>query len=562
MEHLSPGVSLSVVQAERADRIARPERSEALWLKPFPGLGDVLLTLAVAYGVTESGVRVGVRPEQYAGGSVYDVSDLPHLPLLGSPEEGARCLSLSQTPAYNWQEDPAILDRCLDFCRAWHVSTPRTACLLPVPSPMAGPYTVICASAHSRMDAKRLLPDQVQEACEAALSLGSVPVLVGDKPEQVPAGAVSLAGETSIRELCGLVCHAEAVFSTDSGPLHLAAAYQVPVVGVFPQVHLSRSTLADYCGVWLCGRKEAAEVPPDSIGAAVRAVLLAARQPWQVIGSGAWPCGLEGDARRIHRAMGLGYWPEHPAVREWLPGHRAPSENEVVVSAHALPADLRDLPRSGRHYICRTAGTLARLRAARIPCLYAPIPTAEVQPDPLPERPLTVCWHGMVQERKSLDRLLAAWPKVRSGIPGSRLLLVGSERRPPLWCYGEGVEVRYRDVWSEEALCAELKDADLFCYPDSGNKEQSGASAYALAFGRPVVVSRSSAHDQVRAWGVTEGSDLAGTICRLLADRAAYRGAAQRALQGASYRTPALVGRTYRAALVRQLLTAQGLPTL
>ncbi len=45
--------------------------------------------------------------------------------------------------------------------------------------------------------------------------------------------SVSLAGETSLRELACLYRHATLVISTDSGPMHIAAAVGTPVVGLF-----------------------------------------------------------------------------------------------------------------------------------------------------------------------------------------------------------------------------------------------------------------------------------------------------------------------------------------
>lgn len=45
--------------------------------------------------------------------------------------------------------------------------------------------------------------------------------------------AVSLAGRTSLRELIGLMRDAKLVISNDSGPMHIAAGFHVPVVAIF-----------------------------------------------------------------------------------------------------------------------------------------------------------------------------------------------------------------------------------------------------------------------------------------------------------------------------------------
>jgi ADP-heptose:LPS heptosyltransferase len=50
----------------------------------------------------------------------------------------------------------------------------------------------------------------------------------------VPAArVVNLVGRTSLTELAAVLLNVDAMLSNDSGPMHLAAALQVPVVGVF-----------------------------------------------------------------------------------------------------------------------------------------------------------------------------------------------------------------------------------------------------------------------------------------------------------------------------------------
>jgi len=45
--------------------------------------------------------------------------------------------------------------------------------------------------------------------------------------------ALSLAGRTDLQELVAVMRHARCVVSNDSGPMHIAAAFQVPVVAIF-----------------------------------------------------------------------------------------------------------------------------------------------------------------------------------------------------------------------------------------------------------------------------------------------------------------------------------------
>lgn len=55
---------------------------------------------------------------------------------------------------------------------------------------------------------------------------------VGESPPSWPAGLIDLAGKTSLPELIGILRHARFVVSVDSGPMHLAAALGVPLLGV------------------------------------------------------------------------------------------------------------------------------------------------------------------------------------------------------------------------------------------------------------------------------------------------------------------------------------------
>jgi heptosyltransferase I len=58
--------------------------------------------------------------------------------------------------------------------------------------------------------------------------------LIAEKVVQSSGGkAVSLAGRTSLKELIELMRHAKFVISNDSGPMHIAAGFQVPVVAIF-----------------------------------------------------------------------------------------------------------------------------------------------------------------------------------------------------------------------------------------------------------------------------------------------------------------------------------------
>lgn len=63
---------------------------------------------------------------------------------------------------------------------------------------------------------------------------GESDIRIADRVVRASGGkAVSLAGRTSLKELIELMRHAECVISNDSGPLHIAAGFQVPVVAIY-----------------------------------------------------------------------------------------------------------------------------------------------------------------------------------------------------------------------------------------------------------------------------------------------------------------------------------------
>ena len=74
---------------------------------------------------------------------------------------------------------------------------------------------------------KKLIFDLVKQ-------LAPKPVLIvgQGKSWNVP-GAIDLTNRTSFKELIGLIKKAEAIISTDSGPMHLAAALDKPLVALF-----------------------------------------------------------------------------------------------------------------------------------------------------------------------------------------------------------------------------------------------------------------------------------------------------------------------------------------
>lgn len=73
----------------------------------------------------------------------------------------------------------------------------------------------------------------MRELAELLVKEGFTPVFAGDGDAPKVEGAVYKTGKTSLKELFVAVSSAEAVISTDSGPLHIACAMNKPTVAVF-----------------------------------------------------------------------------------------------------------------------------------------------------------------------------------------------------------------------------------------------------------------------------------------------------------------------------------------
>lgn len=114
-------------------------------------------------------------------------------------------------------------------------------------APVQRPYVVLNANA-GELSLERRWPSEhfARLALRFVLEDGLRVVWIGGKDERehvelsaraaqpLPSGtSLQLAGELSIGELCALLEGAAAVVSNDSGPMHIAAALDVPTVGLF-----------------------------------------------------------------------------------------------------------------------------------------------------------------------------------------------------------------------------------------------------------------------------------------------------------------------------------------
>lgn len=91
--------------------------------------------------------------------------------------------------------------------------------------------------------AKCWLPERFREVTERLLKLPSVRIIYfGDQASmplvkeicrEFPAPVINLAGLTSLRELAALIKLCQVILTNDSGPMHIAAAANTPLVALF-----------------------------------------------------------------------------------------------------------------------------------------------------------------------------------------------------------------------------------------------------------------------------------------------------------------------------------------
>ena len=112
--------------------------------------------------------------------------------------------------------------------------------------------------------AKRWYPERFGQVADAlAFELGYGSVLVGGRGEagigseiesRMRSKPVNLIGVTSVRQLTSILASVDLVITNDSGPMHVAAAFDRPIVALFgPTDH---STTFPLCSRFLLVRKE------------------------------------------------------------------------------------------------------------------------------------------------------------------------------------------------------------------------------------------------------------------------------------------------------------------
>lgn len=95
---------------------------------------------------------------------------------------------------------------------------------LPVGFSMTEPFVVL--HPYARGEGKSLSEEQVVAFCEALKEMPVILVGQGKKMASLPANVTDWSGRTTLLELIGILRKAAFIVSSDSGPMHLAAALQ------------------------------------------------------------------------------------------------------------------------------------------------------------------------------------------------------------------------------------------------------------------------------------------------------------------------------------------------
>jgi heptosyltransferase-2 len=108
--------------------------------------------------------------------------------------------------------------------------------------------------------AKRWLPERFAAVADSLVSAYGCRIVLTGGPGEAPIGddiargmqspALNLIGRTSVRQLMAVLARCRLVVTNDSGPMHIAAAFGVPIVAVFgPTDHTTTSPLVDNCRI-------------------------------------------------------------------------------------------------------------------------------------------------------------------------------------------------------------------------------------------------------------------------------------------------------------------------
>ena len=214
---------------------------------------------------------------------------------------------------------------------------------------------------------------------------------------------------------------------------------------------------------------------------------------------------------------------------------------DVTTHAQQWPGDMMDALMLAvavvvpSHYLAERTTSSLGIAAERIRV----IPAAGVdvdwfRPTPLPVGPPEALWIGRFVEKKGIDTLLDAWPRVRRRVPNARLRLLGlpgGPLEPRARAAGPGVVVEYTDPRRRAEHVRDAIRASRVVVTPSRTAADDDAESLLLvnleaqASGRPVVTTRHGGIPEFVDDGRTalvvpeaDASSLAEAMIRVLSD--------------------------------------------
>lgn len=165
-------------------------------------------------------------------GLMAKMSGCPRIIGLADSREGAHFFYSEVAPVFSNEHSVLRYLRTLDTLGLAKVEKP--AFPLPagsLPDAVAGKKFVVLHP-FARGGGKSLSASQVAELCQKLAPLTVVLAGMGTTPPNLPSNVINLLNQTSIAEMIGLIRAADFVVSVDSGPMHIAAAVDAPLLSI------------------------------------------------------------------------------------------------------------------------------------------------------------------------------------------------------------------------------------------------------------------------------------------------------------------------------------------
>ena len=199
----------------------------------FRGLGGKLASIPWAFGLRRLQPDVALDLQGLLrSGLMARLSGAKRIVGLSDAREGARFFHSEITQVEPGEHAVRRYLRSLKALGCPPVENPEfwlPAGEMPGRVPVEEPYVLLHPFA--RGEGKSLSASQVTALCQALQPLKVIVAGMGETPA-LPENAIDALNRTSISEMIWLIRHAQFAISVDSGPMHIAAATQTPLLSI------------------------------------------------------------------------------------------------------------------------------------------------------------------------------------------------------------------------------------------------------------------------------------------------------------------------------------------